>query len=208
VNHLLGYKKGMTQVFIDDAAVPVTIVHVPVNTVVAVRKEKKTDRKGIDIGIGEKKHPTKAEKGKYAKAKLVPQTIMTIWMENGEEESSLKVGDTIDASVCSEGDRALVTGTTKGKGFAGVIKRWGFHGGPRTHGQSDRMRAPGSIGAGTDPGRVFPGKKMPGKMGGKPHTLRNRKIVGVGDDYILVKGAIPGNAGGLVHISLDPRDEN
>lgn len=198
----------MTQVFIDDAAVPVTIVHIPKNTVVAVKKEKKTDRRGIDIGIGEKKHPSKAEKGKYAKAKLVPQKIMTLWMEDGDEESSLKVGDTVDASVCSQGDTALITGTTKGKGFAGVIKRWGFHGGSRTHGQSDRMRASGSIGAGTDPGRVLPGKKMPGKTGTKMHTLRNRKIVGVGEDYILVKGSLPGNTGGLVHISLDTKDEN
>jgi large subunit ribosomal protein L3 len=206
VNHLLGYKKGMTQVFVDDAAVPVTIVHVPKNTVVSVAKEKGTEKKGLEIGIGEKKHPTKAEKGKYAKAKHVPRHSLTVWQDK-DENGSLKIGDVIEASECKEGDTAQITGVTKAKGFTGVIKRWGFHGGPRTRGQSDRERAPGSIGAGTDPGRVFPGKKMPGRMGGKKRTLRNRKIVKVGDDYILVRGSLPGNAGGLLHISLSPRDE-
>lgn len=197
----------MTQVFVDDAAVPVTIVHVPKNTVFSVAAEKGTERKGLEIGIGEKKHPTAAEMGKYAKAKRVPQHSLMVWMEK-EENGSLQIGDEIDMAQFKEGDTAQITGVTKAKGFAGVVKRWGFHGGPRTRGQSDRQRAGGSIGAGTDPGRVFPGKKMPGKMGGKKHTLRNRKIVKVGDDYILVKGALPGNNGGLLHISLDPRDES
>jgi ribosomal protein L3 len=103
VNHLLGYKKGMTQVFVEDAAVPVTVVHVPTNTVVSVSKEKGTDRKGLEIGIGEKKHPTSAEKGKYAKAKLVPQHSMMIWTEQ-DENGSLKIGDVIEISECKEGD--------------------------------------------------------------------------------------------------------
>jgi len=88
----------------------------------------------------------------------------------------------------------VVVGTSKGKGFAGVMKRWGFHGGPATHGQSDRARAPGSVGGGTDPGRVYPGKKMPGRMGGKRTTVKGLKVVEIDEEKKVVKisGAVPG----------------
>lgn len=87
-----------------------------------------------------------------------------------------------------------VVGTSKGKGFAGVMKRWGFHGGPATHGQSDRARAPGSVGGGTDPGRVYPGKKMPGRMGGKRVTVKGLKVMEIDEEKKVVKvsGAVPG----------------
>jgi len=89
---------------------------------------------------------------------------------------------------------------SKGKGFAGVVKRWGFAGGPKTHGQSDRHRAPGSIGAGTTPGRVLKGKKMAGRKGGDTVTLLNKEIVDIKDNYILVSGPVPGSNGDLVAI--------
>ena len=111
--------------------------------------------------------------------KVVPVTLVKI----DEWSGKLKP----EASV-------IITGTSKGKGFAGVMKRWGFSGGPATHGQSDRARAPGSIGGGTDPGRVFPGKKMPGRMGSKRTTVKGLKIVEANEEEKIIKisGAIPG----------------
>ena len=121
--------------------------------------------------------------------KVVPVTLVKL------EEWSEKLNP--EASV-------IITGTSKGKGFAGVMKRWGFHGGPATHGQSDRARAPGSVGAGTDPGRVLPGKKMPGRMGGKRTTVKGLKIVEADEDKKIVKvsGAIPGARNSKVVLKL------
>ncbi|MDD3661740.1 MAG: 50S ribosomal protein L3, partial [Candidatus Dojkabacteria bacterium] len=179
VKYALGYKNGMTQVYKDDKAVVVTAIRVPKNVVCLV-SGKDNEIKRIDIGIDQKRSPTKAEKGKYASAKIVPKHVWTV-------DEQADAGSSFGAEVFQEGDILAVTGVTKGKGFAGVVKRWGFHGGPRTHGQSDRQRSPGSIGAGTDPGRVLPGKKMAGRMGGDVFTIQ-RRVVGIGDDYILVKG--------------------
>ena len=111
--------------------------------------------------------------------KVVPVTLVKVeeWSEKLKPEATV-----------------TIVGTSKGKGFAGVMKRWGFHGGPATHGQSDRARAPGSVGGGTDPGRVLPGKKMPGRMGGKRTTVKGLKIVEADEDKKIVKisGAVPG----------------
>jgi len=110
------------------------------------------------------------------------------------------LGNPTDLAV---GDKVKVTGTSKGKGFAGVVKRWHFAGGPRTHGQSDRERAPGSIGQTTTPGRVYKGKKMAGRMGGKKVTVKGLKVVEVKPEekLLVIKGLIPGNKGGLVKIN-------
>jgi len=201
VKFIMGYKKGMTQVYKDGAAVPVTVVEIPENTVVRVSEKEGT----VDLGLGKKKHPTSADKGKFSKIFAVPRSIWTVSLEDGEK---LSVGDVFGSGVCTEEDLVSVTGITKAKGFIGVVKRWGFHGGPRTHGQSDRQRAPGSIGAGTDPGRVLAGKKMAGRLGGVVRMLRNRKIVGVGEDFLLIKGAIPGNPGGLIKIERMTQHES
>lgn len=200
---LLGHKKGMTQVFVDDKAVPVTAVSIPENAVCKI--DEKEGRKVVRLGIGEKKKPTKPELGKYKKYGKVPQSVITFEIN---DEEKYKVGDKVKiGDVLKEGDLLKVTGTTKSKGFAGVVKRWGFKGGPRTHGQSDRLRAPGSIGGGTDPGRVLPGKKMPGRMGGITKTLRKRKVIDVGDDYILIAGPLPGNNGQLLKIEVEESNE-
>ena len=120
-----------------------------------------------------------------------------------DSEPEFKVGDIISVSdVFKKGDVIAITGTSKGKGFAGVVKRWGFHGGPRTHGQSDRERAPGSIGQGTTPGRVLKGKKMAGRMGGDRVTVKNLIVVDVDKEagLIAVSGPVPGVPGGLLII--------
>lgn len=203
MKYLLGYKKIMTQAYDGDEAVPVTVVMVPDNKVCYVRIGDGSTE--VRVGVGKKNKPTKAEVGQYKDLGFVPKDTWTIL---GVEEKDLKVGDTFSAKDFEVGDHLRITGITKSKGFAGVVKRYGFAGGPRTRGQSDRQRAPGSIGAGTDPGRVLPGKKMPGRMGGDTQTFLDRKVVDVGDDYILVKGSLPGNSGGLLKMEIIPKDED
>jgi len=117
----------------------------------------------------------------------------------------LKIGQQINPRLMFKtGEKIMVSGVSKGKGFAGVVKRHNFSGGPRTHGQSDRERAPGSIGQNTTPGRVFKGKRMAGRMGGKRVTIKNLKVMDVGDDYLLVAGLVPGAKGGLLEVINNP----
>jgi len=188
---ILGIKKGMTRVFKDGKMVPVTIIDA------SSCKVAKREGNQVEIALLEKRKPTNTELGKYKELKYVPRYTKIFIGEFGDEVSS---GDEVKPEFFDEGEKVYVTGITKGKGFQGVMKRWGFKGGQRTHGQSDRLRAPGSIGAGTDPGRVFKGKKMGGRMGGDTVTLKDREIVSVKDQYILVSGPVPGSNGDLVSI--------
>lgn len=188
---LIGIKKGMTRVFKDSKVVPVTVVDVEGCILSFVEKE------GFELGIGEKRKPTKAMIGKYKVAKKVP--AQTGYFK-GSLNNEIQIGDEVKSDIFAVGDKVSVKGVSKGKGFAGVVKRWGFAGGPKTHGQSDRHRAPGSIGAGTTPGRVLKGKKMAGRKGGDTVTLLNKEIVDIKDNYILVSGPVPGSNGDLVAI--------
>jgi len=115
----------------------------------------------------------------------------------GEE---IKVGDEIKGETFTVGEKVTVTGISKGKGFAGVVKRWRFKGGKRTRGQSDRLRAPGSIGAGTDPGRVLKGKKMGGRMGQDTVTIKDKEIIDIKENYVLISGPVPGPKESVVSI--------
>ena len=119
-----------------------------------------------------------------------------------DETARLEEGQKVTVDLFEEGEFVDVTGTSKGRGFAGVVKRYGFRGGPKTHGQSDRLRAPGSIGACTTPGRVFKGKRMPGRMGGERVTAQGLKIVLVDPErnLLAVRGAVPGAKNGLLLI--------
>lgn len=186
---IVGIKKGMTRIFVEDKAVPVTIVDVSDCKVSSVLG------KGVEFGVGKVKRG-KALTGKYAKLGYVPRFRVYLPQKNED----VKVGDKLESTVFNQGDKVSIVAQTKGKGFAGVVKRWGFSGGSRTHGQSDRQRAPGSIGAGTTPGRVLKGKRMAGRMGGDRITLDNKQVVDVKADYILVGGPIPGNSGDPVLI--------
>lgn len=201
---IIGRKKEMTQIFDKKGKViPCTILDVSKVRVVGERTNDKDGYESLILGIGEKKKANKVEKKKYKSLKFVPQKVLEFRKELLDKDYDYKVGDKIEADVFEVGQKVKATGITKGKGFQGVVKRWGFHGGPRTHGQSDRERAPGSIGAGTDPGRVFKGKKMPGHMGQKTKTILNLEIVKVDkeDGLICIKGSIPGGKGTLVKVS-------
>ncbi len=188
---ILGIKKGMTRVFEGDKAVPVTVVDVSGCKIARVIKDE------IVLGLGSKKKGTKAELGKY---KDLGYTPAHKWVLKGELPEGLMIGSDIVPEIFNLGDKVTVSSTSKGKGFAGVVKRHGFKGGPRTHGQSDRLRAPGSIGAGTDPGRVWKGTRMGGRMGSEKVTIKNKKVVGIKDTYLLISGPIPGSNGDLVKI--------
>jgi large subunit ribosomal protein L3 len=193
---LFGVKKTMTQVFDESGRqVPVTVVDIADNHLTAL-----TGKDGfVYICHGKKRKPSKSEIGAFKKLGFVPEKVSEFKMEISEDKLDQEVS--IDDLT---GKTVKVTGTTKGKGFQGVVKRWGFHGGPKTHGQSDRHRAAGSIGSGTTPGRVYKGKKMPGRMGGDTKTLMSIEVVKhlPEEKLLLLKGAIPGNKDSLLEIEF------
>jgi len=202
-----GFKKGQSQIF-DEKGKMIPVSFIEVKPVVAVRfiDEQKDGYWAIQVGIGEQKRKktTKAILGFLEKAgiKKTPRFFRELKVGG---EIDLKAGDAILASdVFNVGDIVAVSGKSRGKGFAGVVKRWGFAGGPRTHGQSDRQRAPGSIGQTTTPGRVFKGKKMAGRMGGVKKTVLGLEVVGIDreKEELIVLGLIPGAKGGLIEIKL------
>ncbi|MBP9758618.1 50S ribosomal protein L3 [Candidatus Dojkabacteria bacterium] len=191
---LLGRKKEMTQVFNEAGdIVPVTIVDFTDNVVI-----KKGDK--IFICLGKRKSANKPQVGMYKELGFVPEKVIEV--ENSDEFVNLNTGDKFIFGSTDKLKVVDVKGTTKGKGFAGVVKRWGFHGGPKTHGQSDRNRAPGSIGAGTSPGRVFKGVKMAGRLGNKNITVKNLKVIKIDieNNLFLIKGALPGTKNSVLQI--------
>jgi len=199
---LIGKKLGMTQIFWEDgAAIPVTVIEVG-PCVVLQKKTKKTDGyDAVQLGFSRRKEKktTKALKGHFKKAdKGYFQFIREFRTDTPDD---YEIGQELNADIFGVGDRVDVIGTTKGKGFAGVIKRHGFHGGRATHG-SMFHRAPGSIGASAYPSRVFKGTKLPGRMGNQRKTIQNLTVVGIRTDrnLILVKGAVPGARNGIVLI--------
>ena len=181
----------MTRVIKGDKIVPVTVLDI--SGCILSNKEKM----GFELGLGEKKKSSKALAGKYKEAKRIPLFRKYFRGDLGEE---VKIGDEIKGEIFTVGEKVTVTGISKGKGFAGVVKRWGFKGGPRTRGQSDRLRAPGSIGAGTDPGRVLKGKKMGGRMGQDTVTIKDKEIIDIKENYVLISGPVPGPKESVVSI--------
>ena len=195
----------MDQAFVGTTRVPVTYVETGPCVVTQIKKEKSDGYWAIQIGFGEKKiknvsKPMQGHLRGVTKDKIVPRFLREVRFE---KEPEFKVGDEIKVSdIFSEGDVITVTGTSKGKGFAGVVKRWGFGGGPRTHGQSDRPRSPGSIGQGTTPGRVHKGKKMAGRMGGDTVTVKSIRVISIDAEKneMAVLGPVPGAPKGLLII--------
>lgn len=199
---LIGRKQSQTQKFqTDGTRIPVTLVEVQNNTVYMVKTADRDGYISIQLGYGLKKHANKALLG-HSKKGANKDTAPYFLAEVAADSDSLpKAGDEIAvAAVFEPGDTIDVTGISKGKGFAGGVKRYHFKGGPRTHGQSDRERAPGSIGQTTTPGRVYRGKRMAGKMGNDRVTVKNLEVASVTPAGLLIKGLVPGTAGSYLII--------
>lgn len=197
---ILATKQNMTQHFDEKGVVtPATLLNAGPIFVTQVKNEKTDGYLSIQVGYGNKKKTNKAIAG-HVKNKG-PFSVIKEFRLKGEENSEYKVGDTIDVSVFSEGDKVVVSGTSKGKGFQGVVKRHGFAGGPRSHGQKHSEREPGSIGA-TGPQRVFKGTRMGGRMGSDRVTTKGLRVLSVDkeNNQILISGAVPGTRGTLVEI--------
>jgi large subunit ribosomal protein L3 len=200
IRGLIGEKIEMSQVFDKRGrVVPITKIKVQPNFIVQIKGDKDA-YKAAQLGVGARKKANKPLAGRAKKAGLEknPKIFREV-----NFEGDLKPGEKITAGqVFRKGSLVDVVGLSKGKGFAGVVKRWGFAGGPRTHGQSDRERAPGSIGASTTPGRVLKGLKMAGRMGGDQVTIQGLEVVDLLEDEseIWVKGSIPGSRGTYVLI--------
>lgn len=202
IEGLMGRKIGMTQVFDETGAViPVTVIEVGPCVVTQIRVRERDGYEAVQIGFGDVKAKSlnKPQRGHLAGAGVLKRHLREFSADN---PSDYKVGDVLTADLFEEGQAIDVTGTSKGKGFQGVVKRHGFNGGPRTHGQSDRLRAPGSIGAGTDPGHVFKNTRMAGRMGNARVTVQNLTVVEVLTDrnLLLVRGSVPGPKNGLVMV--------
>ena len=196
---ILGRKIGMTHVFDEvGAAVGVTVIQVGPCQVTQVRTRERDGYQAVQLGFDAGKAANRPERGHLGD--LPPYRVLAEFRV--ADPPDLEVGDEVRVDSFAAGDRVDVTATSKGKGFAGVVKRHGFRGGPRTHGQSDRLRAPGAIGAGTDPSRVFKGVRMAGRMGNARVTVRNLAVVEVDEerDLLLVGGAVPGVRNGLVRV--------
>jgi len=198
IQGIVGRKIGMTQLFQDGGEVVVTAIEAGPCFVTQIKTEAKDGYDAVQVGFGEAKRLNSAQKGHLkdvGRLKYLREFDM-------EDVESAQVGQKLDVDMFKSGDLVDVTGTSKGKGFAGVVKRHHFAGGPKTHGQSDRHRAPGSIGAGTSPGRVFKGTRMAGHMGNRRVTVRNLKVIDVdlARHLILVEGAVPGSNKGLLLI--------
>lgn len=199
---ILGTKIGMTQIFdADGKIVPVTVILAGPCTVVQKKTVETDGYDAVQVGYGEvkEKNLNKPQKGHFAKADTAAKKYLREFRL--DDVSALNVGDEIKADVFEAGEKIDVTGTSKGKGFAGPMKRWGLHRGPMSHG-SGYHRGSGSMGACSAPGRVMKGKKLPGHMGVDKVTVQNLEVVKVNaeENIILVKGAVPGVKGGLITI--------
>lgn len=206
---ILGSKINQTQDF-DGEGNRLTVTNILAGpcVVVGLRTKNKDGFNAVQLGFGLRRITliNKPQRGVFQKAgieKLAPRFLREIRIDESESTGELKIGDKICVTdVFREGEVIEVTGTSKGKGFAGVVKRHHFKGGPRTHGQSDRERAPGSIGQTTTPGRVYKGKRMAGRMGNQRVTVKNLKVVKIDAEKntLTVSGLVPGGRNALLVI--------
>ncbi len=199
ISGILGRKLGMTQIFTGNGkAEAVTVIEAGPCTVIQVKTEDKEGYNAVQLGFSEAKRLNSPQKG-HLKGLGQFKYLREFRVSDSE---AIGVGETVDVSLFKTGDRVDITGVSKGKGFAGVVKRHHFAGGPKTHGQSDRHRAPGSIGATTSPGRVLKGTRMAGHMGDSRVTVRHLEVFEADPDrnLLLVKGALPGGRNGLLLI--------
>jgi len=203
MNGILGKKIGMTGVFDDKGNyIPCTVIEAGPCYVTQIKTLENDGYQAIQVGFGEKPERlvNKPLMSHFNKANVKPAYYLGEFRV--DDVSKYKIGDKIDVSNFAVGDKVKVTGTSIGRGFQGVVKRHHFGGGSVTHGQSDRLRAPGSIGASSYPSRVFKGQRMAGRMGGVKRTVRNLSVINVITDsnLLLVKGSVPGAKNSLVKI--------
>lgn len=199
IKGIIGRKLGMTQICMDDGtAEAITAIEAGPCTITQVRTSGKEKYNAVQLGFSQAKRLSSPQRG-HLKELGQFKYLREFRMDDVE---AAKVGDKVDVSLFKAGDLVDVTGISKGKGFAGVVKRHHFAGGPKTHGQSDRHRAPGSIGATTSPGRVFKGMRMAGHMGDERVTVRHLEVFEADParNLLLVKGAVPGATNGLLMI--------
>ena len=201
---LIGRKVGMTQVFGEDGShVPVTVIQAGPCTVVGIRRKDTHGYDALQLGFGTaRKNQAKPLAGHYRKANVAPARVLReVRLEKTEKVDGYQVGQTLTVDLFAAGELVDVVGVSKGKGFQGGVKRHGWLGGEATHG-SMFHRAPGSIGASSDPSRVWPGHKLPGRMGGERRTVLNLMVARVlpEQNLLLVRGAVPGAPGTLVMV--------
>jgi len=199
IKGIIGRKLGMTQIFRDNGkAEAVTAIEAGPCTVTQVKTAAKEGYNAVQLGFGEVKRLNSPQRGHLKEL----EQFRYLREFRVADIEGVQVGDKVDVSLFKTGDLVDVSGVSKGKGFAGVVKRYHFAGGPKTHGQSDRHRAPGSIGAGTSPGRVLKGKRMPGHMGNRKVTVRHLEVFEADSarNLLLIKGAVSGGSNGLLLI--------
>ncbi len=199
VTGMIGKKIGMTRIFKEDGTVvPVTAIEAGPCTVTQVKTEEKEGYNAIQLGFGESRRLNKPEKGHLKNM----GAFRHLREFQAGDLSEVELGQKVTVEIFEPGERIDVIGTSKGRGFAGVIKRHHFSGGPKTHGQKDRHRAPGSVGGGTYPGKTWKGQRMAGHMGNARVTVKKLEVVQANPDrnLLLVKGAVPGARNGLLLI--------
>jgi len=199
IKGIIGRKLGMTQIFRDNGkAEAVTAIEAGPCTVIQVKTASKEGYNAVQLGFGEAKRLNSPRRG-HLKGLEQFRHLRELRVA---DIGGVQIGDKVDVSLFKPGDLVDITGVSRGKGFAGVVKRYGFAGGPKTHGQSDRHRAPGSIGATTSPGRVFKGKRLPGHMGNRKVTARHLEVFEADParNLLLIKGAVSGGRNGLLVI--------
>ncbi len=192
---IVGKKIGMSRIFNEEGqSIPVTVIEAGPCPVVQMKTEKRDGYNSIQLGFDRKRKNlfTQPILGHFAKAKLEPRRVLR--EIRTEPVEGMEVGQEVKVDMFYVGEQVKVTGISKGLGFQGVMRRHNFRGGPKSHGQSDRMRAPGSVGASSYPSRTFKGQRMAGRMGGEKVTIRNLVVAGVDveKNLLLLKGAVPG----------------
>jgi len=206
IQGIIGKKLGMTQVFRDNGeAEAVTAIEAGPCSVIQVKTVAKEGYNAVQLGFSEAKRLNSPRRG-HLKELGQFEYLREFRMDDSE---AIEVGEKIDVNLFKAGDLVDITGVSKGKGFAGVVKRYHFAGGPKTHGQSDRHRARGSIGAATSPGRVLKGTRMAGHMGNRRTTVRHLEVFEADPDrnLLLIKGAVPGGRSGLLLIEKSGGEE-
>ena len=204
VRGLIGKKVGMTQVFDESGkALPVTVIEAGPCPIVQIKTKNRDGYQAVQLGFGSRKENkvNLPERGHTQKANIAPPRALYEFRVDDAEQ--LSVGSMIDSGIFSAGEYVDVTGTSKGLGFTGVVKRYGFAGGKKSHGGEQDLRRTGSIGASAHPSRVFKGKRMPGRHGASRVTVQNLQVIETDADrsLLLVKGAVPGPANGLLLIN-------